>query len=334
MDRSNVLTVLALSAIGALVVLTCSDSGQEPPPSQDQQIRELRQRLQKLETRVGDLEHRPAEAKSAPAKIVDKVVTNLELKTAKEPLESVGVCTLTGKVIFDGKPPERKHQADRMKGHRDSPKCNDGDSRDPLWIVDKNGGVANVVIWLKPANGKFFVPPRLRQIGDEKVIMDQPHCAFEPHVVAFQPSYFDPVAKKQQQSGQILEIRNSAQMNHNVSWHGNRLLNPGMNWILKPKGHTVVEAMPCKYEETGKADLLSISCDIHKWMTAKAAVFDHPYFAVTNAKGEFEIKDIPANTELTLAIWHESMDPDSLSGAHKELVTFGAGKSLREIKLH
>ncbi len=334
MKRFHVLTVLALSTIGGLVCLARSDAGQEPPPSQEQQLRELRQRLEKLETRVIELERRPARPQDAPARVPDKTVSRVELNPGKTPLESAGVCTLTGKVIFEGKFPERKSLADRMKAHQDGGKCLAGDTRDPLWIVDENGGVANVVVWLKPAEGKFFSPPGSTKIRDEKVIMDQPHCAFEPHVIAFQPTYFDPTVKKQRKTGQILEIRNSAPMNHNVSWSGNKLLNPGMNYIVLPRGHTDVEAMPCKYEESNKEDLLSISCDIHRWMTAKVAVFDHPYFAVTNARGEFEIKDIPANTELTFAVWHESMDPNSLNGANKVSVTFRPGKSVREVRLH
>ena len=69
-------------------------------------------------------------------------------------------------------------------------------------------------------------------------------------------------------------------------------------------------------------------------MTAKAAIFDHPYFAVTNAKGEFEIKDVPAGSELVLCVWHESMDPSSLKGAKKENITLKAGETpVKDIKI-
>ena len=39
-------------------------------------------------------------------------------------------------------------------------------------------------------------------------------------------------------------------------------------------------------------------------MRANIRVFDHPYFAVTNEKGEFEIKDAPAG-KYRLVIWQD-----------------------------
>jgi hypothetical protein len=42
-------------------------------------------------------------------------------------------------------------------------------------------------------------------------------------------------------------------------------------------------------------------------MKAKLAVFDHPFFAVTNEKGEFTIKGVP-DGDYELSLWHESAD--------------------------
>ena len=36
-----------------------------------------------------------------------------------------------------------------------------------------------------------------------------------------------------------------------------------------------------------------LSCDIHPWMRAWIFVFNHPYFAVTSKRGQFNIRDIP-----------------------------------------
>jgi hypothetical protein len=40
-------------------------------------------------------------------------------------------------------------------------------------------------------------------------------------------------------------------------------------------------------------------------MGAKVYVFDHPYYAVTNAKGEFEIPLVPAGAEIRLMGHHD-----------------------------
>ena len=39
---------------------------------------------------------------------------------------------------------------------------------------------------------------------------------------------------------------------------------------------------------------ITVSCTIHPWMRAWIRVFDHPYYAVTDDNGHFEIKDAPA----------------------------------------
>ena len=49
---------------------------------------------------------------------------------------------------------------------------------------------------------------------------------------------------------------------------------------------------------------MSVVCNIHPWMKAYFFVLDHPYFAVTDEKGRFEIQGLPAG-EYTLSAWHE-----------------------------
>jgi hypothetical protein len=50
--------------------------------------------------------------------------------------------------------------------------------------------------------------------------------------------------------------------------------------------------------------MLRLGCDLHRWMTAYAGVVNHPYFAVTDAAGLFEIKNVPPGT-YTIDAWQE-----------------------------
>jgi hypothetical protein len=50
----------------------------------------------------------------------------------------------------------------------------------------------------------------------------------------------------------------------------------------------------------------SFGSTIHDWMRGYVRVFDHPYFAVTDANGRFEIKDAPAGN-WRLVVWQESV---------------------------
>ena len=47
-----------------------------------------------------------------------------------------------------------------------------------------------------------------------------------------------------------------------------------------------------------------VACPIHAWMVGYMVVKDHPYVAVTDAEGKFEMKNVPKG-EWTLRIWHE-----------------------------
>jgi hypothetical protein len=246
----------------------------------------------------------------------------------KTPVEAKATATIKGKVTYDGTPPTPKSLKDVMAAHADKDMCLAGDTNDPLWIIGADKGVANVVVWVKAPDGKYLATPADKQAQTKKVTMDQPHCAFEPHVVAFDPTFYDPTTKKQKKTGEIFEVLNSSPKNHNTTWGGDKLINSGDNKIIPAKGQPyVIDAVPSKADAAGKEDLINISCDIHKWMTGKAAVFDHPFYAVTDKDGNFEIKDVPAGSELVLCYWHESMDPNSLKGAKKENITLKAGET-------
>ena len=49
---------------------------------------------------------------------------------------------------------------------------------------------------------------------------------------------------------------------------------------------------------------VGFECGMHPWMKGQVRVFEHPYFAVTDDDGKFEIKDVPAGT-WRIVTWHE-----------------------------
>lgn len=239
-------------------------------------------------------------------------------------VEGTGAATLKGKVTYDGTPPPPADLKPFMEKQQDKDHCLKGPTADPTWMVGADKGVKNVVVWLRPPEGKFFKAEAPK--GD--VTMDQPFCLFEPHVVAFAPMMWDPDSKIQKPTGQKFVVKNSAPIPHNTAWSGtNKLVNSGKNEILKAKeGAMPVDAKPGKTSEPGGEELLTINCDIHKWMTAKAVVLDHPYFAVTNEKGEYEIKNAPAGAEVVVAYWHETFPGNTLKQAAKtDKITLKAG---------
>ena len=70
---------------------------------------------------------------------------------------------------------------------------------------------------------------------------------------------------------------------------------------------------------------IPVKCNIHPWMRAYIAVFKHPYFAVTDRDGKFEIKNLPPGT-YTIKAWQEKL------GTQTQKITVAGGEA-KEHKL-
>jgi len=191
-----------------------------------------------------------------------------------------------GQITFDAKIkiPEVKE----IKVDKDQDHClSKGKLMSEDWVIDsKSKGVKWAFVWLVDPDGKTSPPinPALAKVPDP-VTIDQPCCMFLPRAVALR-------------QGQTLTVKNTAPISHNVNWTGG-LKNPGSNIILPPGRSLDIKDLKA-------ANLpVSVSCNIHGWMKGWVRVFDHPYYAVTDKEGKFEIKGAPAGN-YNLVVWHES----------------------------
>jgi hypothetical protein len=156
------------------------------------------------------------------------------------------------------------------------------------WVINpKNKGIRWTFVWLAPVPPakKMPVPEGARKT--KPAVLDQPLCMFVPHALVLE-------------EGQKLIVKNSAEVAHNVHYIGYPLKNPGGNKLI-PKGQKIVI-------DDLQADThpIKVTCDIHGWMSAWIRVFDHPYYALTDADGKFTIKNAPAGA-YRLMIWHPSV---------------------------
>ena len=70
--------------------------------------------------------------------------------------------------------------------------------------------------------------------------------------------------------------------------------------------------------------IVEIRCAQHPWTHGYIAVFDHPYFDVTDAAGKFSIDSVPPGT-YTVMVWQEGMDkPES----HRVQIAAGGSATL------
>jgi hypothetical protein len=202
--------------------------------------------------------------------------------------------TLKGNVNYKGKIPKKKTlkmDADPICGS-----SHQGKVYNESFIVDDNNNLANVMVWLKDVKYKGELPKT-------NAVLDQVGCLYTPHVQGIM-------------KGQELLIKNSDATLHNI--HSMAKTNTQFNFAM-PK---VVKEKTVSFDKV--EDPFYIKCDVHPWMKAWVAVFDHPYFAVTDKDGNFKIDGIPAGTYEVIA-WQEKFKMKKHLTA---TVTIGEGETV------
>jgi hypothetical protein len=223
--------------------------------------------------------------------------------------------TVKGQVVFGG---AVVPQPVELNVNKDQQAClANGPILSEEWVINKdNKGVRWVFVWLAPEKDgpPLVIHPSLKDIKQKDVVMDQPCCKFEPHAVALR-------------KGQNLIAKNSAAIAHNTHWQGHPLHNKGGNVIVPAKGEYTIDNL------VAQPLPLQVSCDIHGWMKAWILVRDHPYMAVTDENGKFEIKLAPAG-EYRLGMWQEAVGwgPGGREGT-KITIQPGGDTDLGQIKL-
>ena len=192
--------------------------------------------------------------------------------------------TLSGRVNFDGKSPKKRS----IKMDAD-PVCGSA-HKEPVYnqsfIINEAGYLQNVLVYLKDVKYDGNTP-------DTQAVIDQNGCMYSPHVQGMMV-------------GQDLLIKNSDATLHNI--HGLPKLNSEFNFAM-PK---VVKEKAIKMAKA--ENFIKIKCDVHSWMKAYVSVFDHPYFAVTDDSGHYQIDNIPPGDYEVIA-WQEKFKDKTLNAS-------------------
>jgi hypothetical protein len=158
-----------------------------------------------------------------------------------------------------------------------------------LLINPGNRGVKEVLVWLLPSNPNkpLPVPRRLGVIPMGPVVVYTHAGTYRPHAVAMR-------------QGQVLIVKNSDAIGYATRWDGDPLVNPGGSTLIGPGKDMVLENMKAQRLP------LRLECMVHGWMKGRLGVFHHPYYAITDVNGDFEIKYAPVG-EFRLMIYHEQI---------------------------
>ena len=159
-------------------------------------------------------------------------------------------------------------------------------------LVGAGGGVKNAVVYIERiAGGKEFP-------SGSVAVLHQHKCEYVPHVLLMTPAM-------------CMEIVNEDPILHNVHGYQSGTATRSLFNIAQPvKGQRTRIGQE---QLTGVGDVFT-TCDAgHPWMSAYIIRARHPYYAVTDADGKFELDNVPPGTYV-LEMWHEGVAVRSSGG--------------------
>jgi plastocyanin len=192
---------------------------------------------------------------------------------------------ITGMVKFAGEAPAMP----KIETTKDTAVCGKTEKFDETLAVGEGNGLKNVVVSITNIE-------KGKAQAAEGGTLDQKECIYAPRVVL-------------SPAGSELNILNNDGILHNI--HTYSEANPSIN-KAQPKFR---KKMKQKFD---KPETVRLECDAHGWMKGWLVVTDHPYYAVTDGSGAFELGDVPAGL-YTLKFWHETL------GEATQDVTVAAG---------
>jgi len=209
-----------------------------------------------------------------------------------------GGATVSGKVTLAGNPPAMEN----LKMDADNYcKTNHPAAVKSQEVVVNNGGVQWALVFVKsglPAGASYPVP-------SDPVTLDQQGCMYTPHVFGVR-------------AGQKVKIVNSDATLHNI--HPLPAVNAQFNIGMPIKGMTQEKVF-----DKPELPPFHIKCDVHKWMSSYCGVFAHPFFAVTDADGNYKLTGLPAGTYV-IESWQEKFGPQdqtvTVSGSDTKTADF------------
>ncbi len=195
-------------------------------------------------------------------------------------LDPTGWATITGRFVYDAP----SAPVGVAFSTTSDPVCGAFNIRDESLMVNANGmGLANVFVYLRT---RGFGDPHESYVPGQEIVLANNGCRFEPHALA-------------------IWMENKIKVtNEDPTGHNTNCTAPG-----DPKG-SFNESIPAGafiVKEFGRSQPRpnEVKCSIHPWMSAKVLPRENPYFATTDADGNFRIENVPAGIELEFQVLHE-----------------------------
>lgn len=179
---------------------------------------------------------------------------------------------------------------------RDSAVC--GKAIPDSSVQQKGAGLANVVVWLEGIRAGKPLPL------EKRLELESDHCMLTPRVQAAV-------------TGSAVNVIGHDDFRQHLRFLSARDSAARASVLLGKDEQVIPTELPAK-----TPGLVIIRDADHPWPRAFLAVFDHPYYAVTQSDGSFRIDGVPPGT-YTLVAWHER------TGRTEQKVTVGANGAVK-----
>jgi hypothetical protein len=182
--------------------------------------------------------------------------------------------TVSGTIRLDGAPP-----IDTMAVTRDQKLCG---THPAGRIVGTSDGLADVLVWIADVKTGKTMPI------DKRVELDSEECTLDPRVQGAVV-------------GSTVNVFNDDRLLHRLVF-------------TRAGTHDTLSVMPffsdgqivASEKLAKRPGIVAVTCALHPWTHGYIAVFDHPYFEVTEKNGKFSIDSLPPG-DYKLMVWHEGM---------------------------
>ena len=204
--------------------------------------------------------------------------------------------SLSGRITFQGVSPVPQI----IKMASADPGCGAETQTSDAVLVGKAGELQNVFVYVTSGLDSAYT----FDVPTEALKFYQRGCRYTPRIFGVR-------------AGQPVEIINDDDTMHNV--HALPRTNAEFNSSQTQKGATMTRTF------AAPEVMVRFKCDVHPWMAAYAGVMAHPFFAVSDASGAFEIKGLPPGT-YAIDAWHERFgrqtEQVTIAGRQPQTVAF------------
>jgi hypothetical protein len=153
-------------------------------------------------------------------------------------------------------------------------------------VVTTGDKLQNAIVYFKSGD------PLTQHTFDQSevpAVLEHRDCFYKPRVLGIRVN-------------QPLRIENNDLTHHNT--HPAPKLNPEWNQTQAPGAMPLIKSFSIP-------EIIPIKDNQHPWEKAYVGVFGHPFFAISDVYGHYEIRGVPPGT-YKVVVWHEKLGEQEL----------------------